>query len=240
MKILLVEDEELYADQVEILVDKMGHQLIGICDSSDKVMRVLDHDKPDLVLMDVHINGEYDGIELAEMIKRDHVLPIIFITSLRDDLTFKRAERVGATNFIIKPFDQLQLQRAIDLAVKKPKSDSSDNDISNIGSDHFYIKQGGKLTRVGFDEIFYLSADGHYCNVHTANKKYVIRISLVQLADKIPNDFFLQTHRTFIINKNQIKSVNLKENTIDLNGRVIPISKRNRAMVIKSLGLVLE
>ena len=240
MKILLVEDEELYANQVEILVDRIGHQLIGVCDSSDKVINVLDHDEPDLILMDVHINGEYDGIELASLINKDQEIPIIFITSLRDDLTFKRAQRVGATNFIVKPFDQLQLERAIDLAVKKPKSEPKDNDISNIGSNHFYIKQSGTLTKVGFDEIYYLSADGHYCNVHKANKKFIVRISLVQLADKIPKNFFLQTHRSYIINKKKIKKLNLKENIIDLNGQMIPISKLNRAEVIKSLGLVLE
>ncbi len=240
MKILLVEDEELYADQVEILIDKMGYHLVGICDSSDKVLRLIENEVPDLVLMDIHINGDLDGIELASLINRKQELPIIFITSLRDDLTFKRVQRVGATNFIVKPFDQLQLQRAIDLAVKESKPKDDGLNIPTIGVDHFYAKQGGNLTRVEFDDIFYLEADGHYCYVHTANKKYVFRISLVQLKDKISNEFFMQTHRSYIINKKKIKSVNLKENTIELGGKTIPISKRNKPSVIKSLGIVLE
>jgi len=107
---------------LEMLVDKLNHKHIGTVDNSQDALTLLEKSIPDLILMDVHIQGEYDGIELAGLIHQQHPIPIIFITSLKDDLTFSRASRSNPVNFLVKPFDKLQLQRSIQLGVKKLQS----------------------------------------------------------------------------------------------------------------------
>lgn len=240
MKILLIEDEELYADQVEMLIDKMGHELIGVYDSSDKVLPAIKDHTPDLILMDVHIRGDYDGIELTELILQDYEVPVIFITSMKDDLTFKRASRVGATNFIIKPFDQVQLQRAIELATAKNIKDDNHTSTEIEISDHFFARRKDQYEKVIVDEIDFIEADGQYSLVHANDKKYVLSISLTKILSKLANDDFIQTHRSYIINRKKITSINPKENTIKIGGHTIPISRRNKGDIMNALGIIIE
>ena len=203
-------------------------------------MAVAENDA-DLLLMDIHIRGEYDGIELAQMIRVDHTTPIIFITSLKDDMTFRRASRVGATNFIIKPFDQLQLQRAIELVVSQVEKTDDATPINDGNEpDHFFAKKNDQFEKINFEDINYVETEGQYCFVYANEKKYVLTISLNQFALRLPKGLFLQTHRSFIINKSKIKSVNPKENTILIENEVIPISRRNKKAVFDALGWILE
>lgn len=237
MKILLVEDEELFADQVEMLLDKMGHDLIDICDNSTHAVNVLNQHTIDLILMDIHIRGDLDGIELASLIKEKWNIPTIFITSLKDDLTFNRANRVGATNFIIKPFDQLQLQRAIELATH----DINNTTVSDsIDENSIFFKKQGKLIKIALDDILYMEADGQYTQIHTSSERFIFRKPLSELADELSSIDFVQTHRSFMVRKDKITSVNLKDQTVHIEDTSIPISKRKKSEVVTSLGKIVE
>lgn len=249
-KILIVEDEELYADKLEMLVEKLDYEHLATVDNSKDALALLQKELPDLILMDVHIQGEHDGIELATLIQEKHLIPIIFITSMQDDLTFKRASRTNPLNFLVKPFNDLQLQRTIELTVKKlSQQDISKSDFSkkeNIAVNenwendflfqtHFFIKTRQRLEKVAVAEVLYLEADGHYCQVHTADKKYLVRTSMTELTKRLPNDLFLQTHRSFLVNMEKVESVDLQESLLILGKKQVPISKRNREIVLKKL-----
>lgn len=255
-KILIVEDEELYADKMEMLVEKLGYLHLGTVDNSSDALALINKDIPDLILMDIHIQGSHDGIELSDLIHKEHPIPIIFVTSLQDDLTFSRASRTNPVSFLVKPFNELQLQRVIELTVKKlhespstnNKQDSSkkenlestpsewDNDF--LFQKHFFIKTRQKLEKVAIKEVFYLEADGHYCQVHTEDKKFLVRMSMADLSKRLPADLFLQTHRSFIVNIQKVESVNLQESVIILGEKQVPLSKRNREELLKKLDWV--
>ncbi len=249
-KILIVEDEELYADQLEMLVDKLGYQHLATLDNSQDVLDCLKKDLPDLILMDIHIRGEYDGIELAGLIQKDFLIPIIFITSLQDDLTFSRASRTNPLNFLVKPFNQLQLQRSIELTVKKlanttttaeipiaaTKEETWENDF--FFNTHFFIKTRQRLEKVATNEVLFLEADGHYCQIHTEQKKYLVRIPMLELSKRLPKDSFLQTHRSFMINIGKVDSVDLQDSVIIIGEKQVPLSKRNRAVVLEKLNWI--
>ena len=251
-KILIVEDEELYADQLEMLVDKLGYEHLATLDNSQDALNCLKKDRPDLILMDVHIRGEYDGIELASLIQKDFPIPIIFITSLQDDLTFSRASRTNPLNFLVKPFNQLQLQRTIELTVKKLSNISETEPTSNstikkedeiwendfFFKSHFFIKTRQRLEKVATNEVLFLEADGHYCQIHIKEKKFLVRIPMLELSKRLPEDLFLQTHRSFMINMEKVDSVDLQDSVIIIGEKQVPLSKRNRAMVLEKLNWI--
>ncbi len=245
-KILIVEDEELYADKLEMLVDKLDYEHLGTVDNSKDALALLQKELPDLILMDVHIQGEHDGIELAGLIQNEHLIPIIFITSMQDDLTFKRASRTNPLNFLVKPFNDLQLQRTIELTVKKlsqpkdlehdfSKKENTDWENDFLFESHFFIKTRQRLEKVAVADVLYLEADGHYCQVHTEDKKYIVRTSMTELAKRLPDDSFLQTHRSFLVNTTKVNSVDLQESVIILGKKQVPMSKRSREIVLKRL-----
>lgn len=249
-KILIVEDEALYADELEMLVDQLDYQHLATVDNSQDVFKILEGDLPDLILMDIHLLGEHDGIELADLIQQKHSIPVIFVTSLQDDLTFKRASRTNPLNFIIKPFNELQLQRTIELAVKKlnnknsaksidsanPTSQEWENDF--LFQNYFFIKTRQRLEKVAVENVLYLEADGHYCQVHTNEKFFLVRTASKELIKRLPANLFVQSHGSFWVNIKKVDSINLEESIISLGNKQAPISRRNKELVLKKLNWI--
>jgi DNA-binding LytR/AlgR family response regulator len=241
MKVLIVEDEELYADKMEMQLDKLGYEHLATVDNSDEALREIETTLPDLILMDVNINGEYDGIELADMIHQKEDIPIIFITSLEDDMTFRRAKRTNPVGFLTKPFNELQLQRSIELVVsqlekkEEVKHKETKAPLEVFTTSHFFIKNRQKLEKVNFEDIVYLEADGRYTQIITKNKKYLIRKPLQELHSRLNTNQFVQSHRSFILNLKLVTSVDLFEMIINLDGFHVPLSKRLKEDFLKRL-----
>lgn len=238
MKILIVEDEELYADKLEMLVEKLEYELVGIVDNSADALAKIRQNPPDLILMDVHLQGEHDGIELADLINREFNIPVIFITSLLDDLTFNRASRAKPIYFINKPFSDIQLQRSIELTVRQLGTQANEpqeweQDV--IFKEHLFIKVRQKLEKVAIKDIVYLEADGRYCQIFTEGKKYLVRLSLQECMELLPAAEFLQTHRSYLINAEKIQTIDLQDNFIQLDKFQVPLSKRHREVLLKKL-----
>ncbi len=241
VSVLIVEDEELYADKLEMLLDKCGYLHQATVDNSTAALVQIKQSPPDLILMDVNIEGEYDGIELADMIHKEIDIPILFITSLQDDMTFRRASRTNPVGFLEKPFTMTQMQRSIELVISKldksdktiTKSEETPNEV--FSKDYFFIKNRNKLEKVRFSEIVYLEADGRYCQVFTEEKKYLLRMSLQRLRERLGVDKFVQTHRSFVVNLEKVSSVDLEDMVVHLGTFQVALSKRNREDFLRIL-----
>ena len=243
MNILIVEDEDLYADQLEILVEKMGYTCLGIADNSADAQALVAHSRPDVLLMDVHIQGDYDGIELTQRIRQDlPEIPVVFITSMTDDMTFRRASRTGRIQFVVKPFSDLQLQRAIELAIQDVEPGVADKGSATekwesdlVLGDHLFVKMGNRLEKVRVQDILFIEADDKHCYLHLPEKRYIVNMSLKQIRDQLDEQVFFQSHRSYLINISRIKTINLDEQVVLFEGKVAPISKRNREALLKRL-----
>lgn len=239
---MVVEDEVLTASKIEMQIDLLGHELFAQVDNSDDAIAELQKAQPDLILMDVNIEGDYDGIELADLIHQQWDIPIIFITSLQDDRTFKRIVRTNPVGYIVKPFAEAQLKHSIDLVLKQlhqktealeveePAENSSDKK-----GEYLFIKKRNQLEKIKIADIFYLEADGRYCQIYTLNKKFLIRMPLKDVFEKVQSTHFIQTHRSYIVNINKIKTVNLEESVIVLENRQVPLSRREKDLVLAKL-----
>lgn len=237
IKILIVEDEELYADKMEMQLEKLGHENLGTVDNSNDALMKINEQTPDLILMDVNIRGEYDGIELADKIHEKANIPIIFITSLEDDMTFRRASRTNPVGFLTKPFNDLQLKRSIELIIKQ-LIEIEDNSDMIFSKDYFFIKNNQQLEKVVFQEIIYLEADGRYTKIITKNKKYLLRRSLQEMIKRLGGKKFVQTHRSFAVNLALVTRVDLFEFIIYSGSFYVPLSKRTKDDFLKKLEMI--
>lgn len=241
--ILIVEDEELYADKLEMLVDRMGYAHLGTVNNATAALEIINRSKPDLILMDIYITGEYDGIELTDLIHQRWHIPVIFITSLTDELTYRRAARTRPVRFLPKSFDVIQLQRTIELSLQQLAATTRQTDSEQaevwkkdvLFDEYIFIKVRHRLEKIVVNEIVYLAADGHYCQVHTATQKYLVRISLLELKQRLSAVVFFQTHRSFLVNLKKITSVDLQDSVVFLNEHQVPISKRRREAFMKQV-----
>ena len=118
-KILLVEDDDIIAKVADWRLKNLGYTVCGRAVSGAEAMELVVNQKPDLVLMDINIRGDLDGIETAKMIKKGFNIPVVYVTSHSDGATLERAKATKPDGFIVKPFDDEDLRVAIELALQK-------------------------------------------------------------------------------------------------------------------------
>lgn len=118
-KILLVEDDDVIARVADWRLKNLGYSVCGRATTGAEAMELVVNAKPDLVLMDINIKGDVDGIETARMIKKGFNIPVVYVTSHSDGPTLERAKETHPDGFIVKPFDDKDLRVAIQLALKK-------------------------------------------------------------------------------------------------------------------------
>jgi len=104
IKVLIVEDKLLIAEDIAAKLRKHNLDVIGIHDRGEDALAGLDEGLPDLILMDINLAGELDGIETARRIQEKHVIPIIYLSDYTDSNTVNRAKQTLPANFLSKPF----------------------------------------------------------------------------------------------------------------------------------------
>lgn len=127
-KILIVEDEAILAKTLEDTLTSMGYQVVGIADTGIKAIFQFASSSPDIVLMDIHLKGTMDGIETAQKIRSQLAIPIVFLTAHQDPIMFERAKIEGAYGYILKPFQERELELVIEIALNQVQSRKRNSD----------------------------------------------------------------------------------------------------------------
>lgn len=123
-RILVVEDEAIVAMDIEDRLASMNYALAGRADSGEKALDLIEKQHPDLVLMDIRLKGDMDGITAAEEVRRRFHLPVIFLTAYSEDATVERAKLAEPYGYILKPFEDRELKSAIEIALYKHQAES--------------------------------------------------------------------------------------------------------------------
>ncbi len=118
IKILVVEDEVIVAHDLANRLKKMGYQVTATVASGEEAIEKASENKPDLVLMDIVLKGDMDGITAAKKIQTKINVPIVFLTAYADKTTLERAKITNPFGYIVKPFQQQDLQVAIEIALQ--------------------------------------------------------------------------------------------------------------------------
>lgn len=116
-KILVVDDEAAITTHLEVRLNYMGYKVVGRASSGEEALAKSRLFKPDLVIMDIVMPGEMDGIEAASILKNELDIPVIFLTAYGDDALIKRAKKVEPFGYIIKPFQDNEIKAALQIAL---------------------------------------------------------------------------------------------------------------------------
>ncbi len=118
-QVLIVEDEGIVAHNLRQILEDLGYSVAGIADCAGEALELASKESIDLVLMDITIRGEVDGIELAELLHRRYQMPVVYTTAHTDPVTLARIERSQPFGFIVKPFRPSKIAVAIDFALHR-------------------------------------------------------------------------------------------------------------------------
>ena len=118
-RILIVEDESIVAKDIQHSLTGLGYTVAGVVAFGEEAVERVGELKPDLILMDVMLKGKMDGIETAERIRREHSIPVVYLTAYTDDDTLRRAKVTEAFGYLLKPFEDRELHTTIEMALYK-------------------------------------------------------------------------------------------------------------------------
>jgi DNA-binding LytR/AlgR family response regulator len=242
MKVLIVEDEINYADTLEMFLDGLGYETIGIASEGKSAMSLFNEHNPDLVLMDINLEDELTGIDLARIFQGQRPTPIIFITSFDDKETFGKAKQTGPYAYLTKPFKPKTLQRSMELALQHAYADGEqvfDNQEEMLlATSCFFVKNRSKLIKIRLEEILWIEVEDKYCSIHTSERKFTLRQSLKDLVKKLDPTIFVQTHRSFIVNASEIEDIDLSLFVVKVNGTEVPLGRAHKDELIKRLQML--
>jgi two-component system, response regulator PdtaR len=233
MKILIIEDEFILATDLSEMLKADGYEVVGIADNGPEALRFYKENQVDLVICDITIKGEWDGIETIEKLIEVKQVPIIYLTALTDSATIERAKKTFPAAYISKPYFCLNLCMAIEMAInnfamkvqplKTFKEDNTQKEAILQINDDIFIKQNYQFVKFELCKILYLEADSIYTNIITSPKKYVIRQSMSSILERLSFKKLVRVHRSFAVNINKIETFN--EHEVIVNGFSIPLGR---------------
>lgn len=121
--ILVVEDEIVVAMEIEEKLKVSGYEVLCICSTGEEAVLEIESRRPDLVLMDIRLDGELDGIQTTELIRKRHDVPVVYLTAYADDATLNRAKLTEPLGYLVKPFSETELRTTIEVAIYKHVQD---------------------------------------------------------------------------------------------------------------------
>ncbi|WP_226575914.1 ATP-binding response regulator [Acuticoccus sediminis] len=122
-RIAIVEDDRIVARDIREQLRRSGYEVVGTAASGEGAREMVARERPDLVLMDIRLEGAEDGIEAAQRVRRDYRVPVIFLTAYADDDTVRRATEAEPFGYLLKPFEDQQLRTAIEMALYKHRAE---------------------------------------------------------------------------------------------------------------------
>lgn len=228
VRVIIVEDEPLIAADLNNQLRKAGIEVLAIFESGEEILAHLKTEEPDLILMDVRLFGDLDGVDTAHEINKRHDIPILFLTANTDHATFNRAKLTFPHGFLSKPFRIKDVLHALELALELDiePSDGEIQETEKYLPDRVFIRKQEYLHKVMYQEILYLEADRAYCKVVTEKNTFMLSQTLGKIEQKIRVPYLLRVHRSFIINIQNVDKIS--DGYVHLNKHRIPVSRSHR------------
>lgn len=233
-RILTIEDELLIAADLRIKLEGLGHVVQGNARNHDEALEMALQTQPEIIIADIIIEGENDGIETINSIYEHYRCPVIYLTANSDNITVKRALQTHPAAFLIKPFKISEFAINIDLAIQNFKKRVSFDSANQKITDAIFLPDQNTFIRVLKKDIMYVKADGSYVDVITEKKAYQLASNLKNFHKQFQEPHFIRISRSYLVNGDYVCRIN--GNMIYLQGaqKEIPIvfSKEKRQEIL--------
>lgn len=256
--VLVVEDENIVAKDIQHSLKKLGYNVVGIASSGEKAIAIASEHKPDIVLMDIMLQGDMSGIESAKQIRENFNIPVVYLTAYADENTLNKAKITEPYGYIIKPFKEIDIHTSIEMALYKHGKISEitkERDFlfsivdKQSTPDLIFVKSNSRLVKLKTKEIYFVEALKDYVTINTLDARYTIHSTMKDIQDRLPANEFVRVHRSFIVRIDKISAIEAPNIVLDIEGldrdkvsqritKQIPIGGSYKEELLKKINLV--
>ena len=240
-KVIIIDDEPLARSIVkEYLLDKKDIEIVAECDDGFQGIKAITQHKPDLIFLDIQM-PKINGFEMLELLD---VKPAVIFTTAFDEYALKAFE-TNSIDYLLKPFSKERLDTAIDKWTKQ--NFTTDTKLSTFlestnkqteERNRIVVKNGVDIRIIPVKDVHYIEAYDDYVKIFTADNYYLKKKTMNYYEEVLDSNLFFRTHRSFIINVEQLTKIEqLEKNTylaILKTGKRIPLS-RNGYLKLKGI-----
>lgn len=196
IKIGFVEDEIVIAMTIASILKKLNYNVLFQATNFTQAIHMIEKDCPDLLLLDINLGGQKDGIHIAEIVRANYNIPIIFLTANSDVATVQRAKLVKPNAYLLKPFTKDDLFIAIEIAILN----YNENRANVIENDHFIVKSGNEYYNLKIRNLVFIESRDNYVTIYLiSGKSIIMRSSLSEILERLPSSTFLRISRSLIV-----------------------------------------
>lgn len=233
--ILIVEDEAIIAKDLSFMLSDLGYHIVGTAYTADDALDILEHIQVDLIMLDINIEGEKDGIQLAEIVNAKYKVPFIYLTSFSDKATVSRAKSTEPIGYLVKPVVEQDLMTTIEISLHQYNTRQSKAKVLQ-SSDDIFVKEGYAFYKIKIGDILYVEANDNYAFIHTQAKRYLLSQTLKNVESRLDTAMFKRSHRSYLVNLDKISKI--EDGLLYIGEQPIPISKSHRKALIESLAFL--
>jgi two-component system, response regulator PdtaR len=253
LKILIIEDENIIANDIKGMLLDWGYSVVGIVPSGEEAIPLFTQELPDMAIIDVQLSGDIDGIETAKKLNAIQSIPIIYLTAQADALTVERAKATRPAAYLLKPFDERNLHISLELAISnfvknQPPQLASNKepvfahevklsaDIILKKDDNFFIKQNYRFVKLKTEDLIYIEADRNYVYLVMKKQKFIIRMPLAEVLERLNCPLLVRVHRSYAVNIQCVEEFD--ETEIIVNAKSIPLTASYKDDFLKKFNVV--
>ncbi len=246
--VLVVEDESIVSKDIQLSLKRLGYNVVGAAATGESAVQLAIENSPDIILMDIMLKGEMNGIEAAGRIREETGIPVIFLTAYADESTLNKAKVTQPYGYIIKPFKEIDIHTSIEMALYKHKKETEvlkERDLlyslaenKDATSEIIFVKSNSRLVKLRLSDIYFIEALKDYVVINTLNTRYTVHSTMKDIEAKLPENDFMRVHRSFIVRLDKIVAIEQPNLILENDKKVIPIGGSYRDDLSRRLRLV--
>ncbi len=230
IKVLIVEDELIISQDISFKLEDLGYQVVAMATSFEEAKETIDAEDLDVILLDVNLSADKDGIDVANYINQHKPTPFIYLTSNADYSTVSRAKDTKPNGYILKPINKKDLFTSIEMALSsKPEVNKEIKEASN---DALFVNHKDALVKIVQEDILWLNAEGNYTKINTKERSFLVRGNLKEIQQNL-TDRFCRIHKSFVVNMEHIDKIVVY--AVFVNDTEIPIGKMYKEDFLKRI-----
>ena len=238
MNCIIIDDEEFARAIIEQFIKKNESlTLKAQFSNAIEAIKYLNENEVDLIFLDIHM-PDFTGFDFIKTIKQTSK---IVLTTSDKNFALEAFEYNSIVDYLVKPISIERFNKAVDKAFKftltnQPTQPFLSESGQPENENDLYVNINRRLIKIDIPSIKIIEAKGDYILIKTLEKNYTVHAPLKKIKDKLPEDIFVQTHRSFIINIKKI--IDIEDNSVLIEKDIIPVSRSQRAELMRRLNLL--